>query len=614
MNKHVVLGASLLVLANAGGAAQAPSGVTEEVEVKLVYVEALVTDGKGATVSGLAKEDFLLTVDGKAREIDVFDANCTEASLAEPEPNKDEWTRPAIPDPPTPRKIVFFFDYNNLPKEQRAGVLDFAGYMLQQGKGATEEVMLVALTDRVRIEQRFTADLRALGAALQRMKYDLTLWARDFGGVSGKTYFENITTLMDVLGQYEGAKAVVMFSQWPGASTTNDLWFRDVAVHSASARAPIYPVDTAGLVVGASPGGPPGLARLANESGGEMTFRTNDLSLGYARAQRAMSCSYGIGYYVKDDEPGKARTVRVRLADRSGLRVRSAEQVAHFDERQTEENRLRAAMVDPGNFENPYIRGHLFPIRPVSKGAWATWIGLHFRMKVDAGGDDLDVLATLDRGPVQVGKYREQFHIDPSSDGSPVPVTIFGDVTLKPGDYRLTMALNRPGADVPQTTVVDLQVPEVPETGLFVRGPVLAKALDEGILIRTGKPDAAGAEVRSTLDEIIGEQGTFQPLLIHQVEPADTLLAYWEVCTLDRKGHDGGTVERRLVNKEGTALELEPVPLALVKGGVRCQRHLDSIEAGKLAEGQYRLEVAVKDAQGQDAALGLAPIRVAAAP
>ena len=114
------------------------------------------------------------------------------------------------------------------------------------------------------------------------------------------------------------------------------------------------------------------------------------------------------------------------------------------------------------------------------------------------------------------------------------------------------------------------------------------------------------------LNSIIGEDGTFQPLLIHQVDPDDTVLAYWEACSIDRKPQAGGSVERRLVSKDGTALELDPIPLELTGKKVRCQRHLDTLRAGDVAEGSYRLEVSVKNDKGEQVALGVAPLRIAA--
>jgi len=480
MNCRVLCAVLVLLLAASVSGAQEPV-IQERVEVRLVYVETVVTDSKGNTVPDLTRDDFLLSVGGQEHEIEVFDANCKGGALAEPEKNeKDAWRDP-VAGPQVPRRIVLVFDYENLPNVDRSSVLDYARYMLAKGKTPGEEVMIAALANGVRIEQRFTSDPQRLDETLQRMKYDLTLWARDFGGgVSGSAYFDNLATLMDVLDQYDGPKGVVMFSEWMGQSNSDDLWFFDVAHHAAAARAAFYPVFTAGVQAGPT-GGPPGLSRLANESGGRMTFRTNDLSLGYARAQRDMSCRYGIGFYI-DEGVTRPQRVSVRTS-RSGLQTRSPEQVKFFTEKERLENRLRAAIVDPGNFENPYVRSHAFAVGPASKKSWDTLLALHFRMKVDPEGSDLDVVATLDEGVSQVAKMRERFHIKPTADGSPQPVTVYGVRTLDPGLHTLTIVVNKAGSEIPQTTKLEFAIPNVPDDDVILRGPILAKALRSGVRI-----------------------------------------------------------------------------------------------------------------------------------
>jgi VWFA-related protein len=606
MNRRILCAVLVLLLAVSVSGGQEPV-IEERVEVRLVYVETVVTDSKGNTVPDLSQDDFLLSVGGQNHEIEVFDANCKGGALAEPEKNeKDTWRDP-VAGPQVPRRIVLVFDYEHLPNVDRSSVLDYARYMLAKGKTPGEQVMIVALANGVRVEQRFTSDPRRLDETLQRMKYDLTLWALDFGGgVSGRTYFDQLATLMDVLDQYDGPKGVVMFSEWMGRSNTDDLWFFDVAHHAAAARAAIYPVFSAGLQTGVPAGGPPGLARLANESGGRLTFRTNDLSLGYARAQRDMSCRYGIGFYI-DEGVSRPQRVSVRVT-RSGLQTRSPEQVKFFTDKERLENRLRAAIVDPGNFENPYVRSHAYAAGPASKKAWDTLLALHFRMKVDPEGSELDVVATLDEGVTKVAQMRERFHIKATADGSPQPVTVYGVRKLDPGIHTLTIVVNKAGSEIPQTTRLEFAIPNVPDDDVILRGPILAKALRSGVLIRTKE---ASAEARAALRDLIGDDGSFQPLLIHQIEPSDTLLAGWKACSLKKKAGEGAVAERRVVNKQGEVVHtLEPVTLELTGKKVRCQEKLDAISGEDLGPGEYRVEVTVKSASGKILASGLAPLRV----
>jgi hypothetical protein len=51
------------------------------------------------------------------------------------------------------------------------------------------------------------------------------------------------------------------------------------------------------------------LDRLAADAGGRFSERTNDLSLGYARAQRDQACIYTIGFY-DDPVPDRARAAK----------------------------------------------------------------------------------------------------------------------------------------------------------------------------------------------------------------------------------------------------------------------------------------------------------------
>ena len=141
--------------------------------------------------------------------------------------------------------------------------------------------------------------------------------------------------------------------------------------------------------------------------------------------------------------------------------------------------------MDSEHFENPYIRAHAFPVTPLSKKSWDTLLALHFRMKVDPEGNDLDVAATLHRGMTPAGKFREAFPIEASEDGSPQSITIVGGRKLKPGPYKMNVVVTKSGNEVPQTTTIDFTVPNVPDRPVVLAGPLLAKTISSGVLIRT---------------------------------------------------------------------------------------------------------------------------------
>jgi VWFA-related protein len=98
MRRPLALLLSLLSLSAAGSrAADVPPSFGESIDVRVVNLEAVVTDGSGKRVDGLKPEDFRLRVDGKEVPIEYFsEVREGEALAAPPEAGKQE----AKPEPP----------------------------------------------------------------------------------------------------------------------------------------------------------------------------------------------------------------------------------------------------------------------------------------------------------------------------------------------------------------------------------------------------------------------------------------------------------------------------------------------------------------------------------
>jgi hypothetical protein len=58
----------------------------EQVQVRLVLVDVLVTDRSGRTVPGLVQEDFTLLVQNRPVEIDTLDSGCRAGAMEDPGP------------------------------------------------------------------------------------------------------------------------------------------------------------------------------------------------------------------------------------------------------------------------------------------------------------------------------------------------------------------------------------------------------------------------------------------------------------------------------------------------------------------------------------------------
>jgi len=587
------------------------TGVQEQVQVTLLQVDVIVTDKDGRTIPDLKKEDFKLKIAGHEVPIEALDLVCPTGALEDPMPVHDETSK--TPPPFTTglgQKVVFAFDYTFLGVTMRPQVLEAAERMLRASKAPDEEVMIVALAGEVRVEQRFTKDIRLLTMALERMGHDVTLWAKDFPiGVSGESYFQHVTTLMDVLESYDGPKAVVYFSQVDEApSAMIDLWYRQVAAHAAASRASIYPAKPDLL---ASGGGNQTLVRFANESGGRMQPNTNDLSLPYRRAQRDLSCHYTIAARVNPNERRDPAKLSISV-ERHGVTLRAPETVQVFRDAEKRRSRAAAAYVDPGPFERPLVRAFAFPAIPGGNGKWDTLLAVSFPASVRPQGTDVDVRAVIRREHRTVDEYKRKLHVDPPAGGGATrPVTVMAKTKLGDGAHDLTVVLGeRQGNDVDAAQVAFV-VPQVVPDVLMLRGPVLGKVARGGAIFR-GRPNDRPSETR--LGKLLGPDNGFEPLLVHEVAADDEVLFYWSGCVVGASPLPSDVVVRSsVVAASGEAVTtLDPVPLNLEARGknVLCADRLERIAAGTLSPGDYKLDVTVVHPDGSVIARGSEPLTV----
>jgi VWFA-related protein len=227
-------------------------GQQEEVEVRLVLIDAVVLDRQDRTVSDLTLDDFEITVDGRRLPIDTLDVSCAAGSLEDPEAVKNPKRRAPI-STDAERNIVLALDYLHLNQIERVDVLEQAQSMVRQSMTANDRIMVAALNGGLRIEQVFTADHGRVLDTLKRMEYDISLWEPSFFHLNEDPFFDGMQVLFDVLGSVPGNKGVVLFSNNPGSAHENDLRFADLAAGASSSRCSVYPVHASGLTA-ARPG------------------------------------------------------------------------------------------------------------------------------------------------------------------------------------------------------------------------------------------------------------------------------------------------------------------------------------------------------------------------
>ena len=575
------------------------TGTTEDVQVNLILIETLVMDGQDRTVPGLTKDDFRMTVRGRPVEIDTFDVLCPAGVAEDPKAVPVKERREPIA-PELGRKMVLLFDYYHLDRMARVGALRQAAIMSVKDKGPNDEIMVAAMADGLRIEQGFTKDYEQVVRTLGRMEVDVTLYARDFQPTTERPFFDNLGTLHDVLAQYDGAKAVVMFSlMTQSGRDTWDLWYTEAAQRATAARVAMYPVWAADMQAGGPAGGSLALARLATQTGGRFTRMTNDFSMAFARAQRDLACRYTLGYYIDAEESRKSQSVRVYV-EKSGMTIRSPDVIRLWSEKELAASRKRAAFADPGVHEDPLVRAFVFPFRPAGKSSWETALALHFPVKLGTEGGQRQVDVTVAKGTsgTVLNRYSREITIDPAdAEGKDLQfVTLYGSSKIKPGHYVMTTVLSSGDQQQLQSTKVEFSIPEVPD-GLFVlRGPLLAKVDPDGLRLQA---DDKPGRFESELDALAGAHSSFEPLLVQEIEPAEQLLSVWDLCFTGKQPTvTNGTIERRVLEEEGDGVvhQFEPTEMKLEKAGkVLCQANLDSLPGGTLAEGRYRVEVSLTD-------------------
>src|SRR4051794_14939294 len=138
------------------------------IDVRVVNVEAVVTDAKGSRVRGLAAGDFILEVDGREVPIEYFSEMEAAKAVAPPARPGEAPQMAAAPSlAPEGRSILVFIDDIFATAQQRDRVLDGVERDLQLLGPADRMAIVAFVDDRVDVLSRWTGDRAALAAALQ---------------------------------------------------------------------------------------------------------------------------------------------------------------------------------------------------------------------------------------------------------------------------------------------------------------------------------------------------------------------------------------------------------------------------------------------------------------
>lgn len=252
--------------------AQEPSA-TFHVKVKLVSIFVNVTDKNGAIVGGLAKDDFAVFEDGRPQEIAVFERQ-TELPLN---------LTLAIDTSASVRKDL---------SEEEAAARRFARDILRP----QDQMSVIQFATTVRQLTPFTNKLSVIDHGLGDLRTD---WAT--------ALYDAICFGSERLGGRSGRKVLVLVSD--GDDTAQNSTYAQALEAALRNEVMIYalidvPIEAS---AGRDLGGEHALITLSEETGGKY-FYVGDGSLdkAFAKVSEDLRTQYLLGYYPKDQEPGRA--------------------------------------------------------------------------------------------------------------------------------------------------------------------------------------------------------------------------------------------------------------------------------------------------------------------
>jgi VWFA-related protein len=554
-------------------------GLEEEIEIQLVLVDFLVLDRRERTVPNLTADDFVLLAGGREVEIASLDQDCPIGAAPDPLPGNRSLSLASDPTV-RPRRMVLVFDYYHMTNY--AETFDRALEMLDKWPVGAEEHMVVSLSDVVRIESPFTTDLDVVRWTLRRMRNDPDLYGGNYSRLTERRFFDRIEVMFDLLERWEGRKSIVLFSgPFLADGFYRDPEFKRLSGLSVATRTAVYPVDTGGLRTPGDPreqpfGGVPMLRRLANETGGRMTFGTNEIGLAYAKAHRDLGCTYTMGFYDREPRPDRKRRLTIRVRDRRDARVVYPEFYVIRSREEKRRSLFRTATITPQMFESNEMSTELFILGPHSSSRWRTLLAVEIRLGQDVHIDEDETweMKGLVRKPngTVVHSFRKKIPM-PRTEGArdePPVVTVFHEFRARPGRYVVSVVLSDPRAAVPRAATRPAVLAEIPKGEPFLVGPIL------------GQRSAAANGL------------AFQPRMVPQVERGEPLESLTVVCVVGSKEPlDIRQIARVVTTWDGDgAQRFEPISIRLDgHGTVNCHELIDRVATERLEPGRYEIKV-----------------------
>jgi Ca-activated chloride channel family protein len=251
-------------------AAQEP---TLHLDVKLVNVFVNVTDQNGAIVGGLAREDFALAEDGRPQQIAVFER---QSEL--------------------PLNLTLAIDTSGSVHKDMAEETNAAKRFAHAILRPQDQMSLLQFATDVRELTPFTSKLSQIDRGLGQLHGD---WATSL--------YDAIVLGSERLGGRDGRKVLIVVSD--GDDTVSKATYAQALEAALRNETMIYTIIDVPIEASAGRdlGGEHALITLAEQTGGKSFYESDGgLDKAFARVSDDLRTQYLLGYYPKNQEPGRA--------------------------------------------------------------------------------------------------------------------------------------------------------------------------------------------------------------------------------------------------------------------------------------------------------------------
>lgn len=311
----------------------APSGVTQDkpskpassarihateetirVEVNVVNASFIVTDGRHRLISGLPKDEFIVTEDGAQQDVRYF-----ESGLQFPRVIGEVQTLPAEDRQPLLVTLMvdtsdsqrrFFQHQNEVASRFIKGILD-----------PQDEAMLVSFDSRIDLVQDRTHSASEMLHALEGLTIggSRPTLADDPDESRHTVLYDALVQAANRIALIPGRKAMIVLTDGEDLGSTADIKKAVEAVQRANIM--VYPLLIADRHYYTSRGyreyhGDEHLMQLARETGGgyiDIRSKAKRLDAAFERIEQELRSQYSLGYVSSNQRrDGKFRKIRIR--------------------------------------------------------------------------------------------------------------------------------------------------------------------------------------------------------------------------------------------------------------------------------------------------------------